>query len=564
MKTELIAINAKYIHTNLAIRYLYTYTRASHDVNFIEFTIKDDITRITNNILESKPDLIGFSCYIWNIELIKQIIVEIKNISPSTKILLGGPEVSYDVSYWFNSLPIDYLISGEGEYSFKLLLDKLTTNSSLSEIPQFHYRQDKKVISNISEYIISLDELNSPYRLKNDIDNLSNRITYIESSRGCPYKCSYCLASLENHVRYFDINFIKEEIIYLMNHGAKIFKFLDRTFNARIKYALDLFKFIIKHHQKNCVFQFEITGDLLDEEIINFLNTFAPEGLFRFEIGVQSTNELTNQLILRNQNLEKLKNNIKLIQKGKKIILHLDLIAGLPKEDYKSFIKTFNDVFILRPHELQLGFLKMLRGTKLRKDAEIYHYNFNALAPYEIIDNKDLSISEKKKIQACEEMLEKYYNSHRFDKSINYIIETYFQFNNYKFFEKFGLYYNLNYSLINHQTYDLCVRLLDFLATEKINSFHINSLIIYDYLHIQKTRPKIWYDTQITKQEKRTVFGYVVKHQDFSSDFLYRYALVEKLTINPENYEIGSFYLVKLFSHKNQDILIINKDNLEN
>lgn len=564
MKTMLVAVNAKYIHTNLAIRYLYTYTKDTHDVDFIEFTIKDTLDHITNEILVTQSDLIGFSCYIWNIETIKKIVVKIKSIAPNIKILLGGPETSYDINYWFNTLPIDYLISGEGEYPFKLLLDKLASNASLAEIPQLHYRLEEKIASNKQEFIIPLDNLVSPYRLKSDLKNLSNRITYIESSRGCPYKCSYCLASLENHVRYFNIDFIKNEITYLMNNGAKVFKFLDRTFNARIQYAVDLFQFIIKHHQKGCVFQFEITGDLLDEEIINFLNNNAPMGLFRFEIGVQSTNDLTNHLILRKQNLEKLKKNIQLIQEGKRITLHLDLIAGLPKEDYKSFIKTFNDVFILRPHELQLGFLKMLRGTKIRQEANLYHYQYNDTAPYELISNEDLSTSDIQKIHTCEEMLEKYYNSHRFEKSINYIIDTYYQNNNYKFFENLGIYYKNNYSLIKHQTHDLCIRLLSFLNTKQIDTVHVNSLLIYDYLHKQKTRPKIWYDTHITKLDKHMIFDYMSANLNFNHDFLFRYALVEKLSINPETYEIGTFYLIKLFSHKNQNIYIIKKDNLEN
>ena len=548
MKTILIGINAKYIHTNLALRYLYTYTNNSFDVEFVEFTIKNEIDYIITQILSFKPDLIGFSCYIWNIEIISEIITQLKT-KTKAKILLGGPEV-YDVKHWFNDLPVDFIITGEGEYPFKQLLYALQENKSLNNIPQLHFRDNNKVHTNENTYFIDLNTLPSPYRLEVDLPELKHRIQYIESSRGCPYHCSYCLASLEKNVRYFAN--IKSEISYLMKNGGKIFKFLDRTFNLRKDFALDMFTFIIDNHLPGCVFQFEITGELLDSEIIDFLNQHAPKGLIRFEIGIQSTNDNTNKLVLRKQNFAKLKANIQKIQKGGKIILHLDLIAGLPKENYQSFKKTFNDVFELRPEELQLGFLKLLRGTKLRKDAEQYHYTFQHHAPYEVIANDVITASELNLIRSAEEILEKYYNSHRFDTTLKYILDNYYPDDNYLFFEQFGEFYLKHYMKLGYQIYDLCERLLAF-----INVPIVEQLLIYDYLHNAKTRPKIWFQPNVNKAEKHHIFNSL---QNYSLDFLFRYTFVHKLAINPLNFHLEACYLIKLFAPDNKKIIII-KDN---
>lgn len=556
MKTLLVAINAKYIHTNLAVRYLYTYCKDSCDIDFIEFTIKDNKENIINYINDFKPSILGFSCYIWNIDFIKELVYIIKQKYPQTKILLGGPEVSYDVEHYFKTLPIDFIISNEGEYSLKELL---VNKKAYSKIPQLHYRLNDKIFINKKEYIIDLNTLPSPYQLIRDKKSLSNRIQYIESSRGCPYRCSYCLASLEKHVRFFKSENIKNVIAYLMHNGAKTFKFLDRTFNIRKDYALDIFEFIIKEHKLGCVFQFEITGDLLDEEIILYLNKYAPKGLIRFEIGVQSTNQTTNQLVLRNQDLIKLTNNIKLLQAGNKIDLHLDLIAGLPKEDYNSFIKTFNDVFYLKPHELQLGFLKMLRGTKIRKESKLYNYQFNNNAPYEIISNDCLTPFELKKIHYAEEMLEKYYNSHRFDYTLNYLLSYYYKDNYYQFFESLGIYWISKYELINYQLHDLCTRLLEFWTLP--NKEIISSLLIFDYLKEQKTKPKRWYESRVGRKEKQEIYKQIAKNDllNLNLDTLNRYALLEKIEINPYSYELGDFYLLKIFLKDNNNIYIFNK-----
>ncbi|NLC94948.1 MAG: DUF4080 domain-containing protein [Bacilli bacterium] len=558
MKTVLVGINAKFIHPNLAIRYLYTYTKDEYDVDFIEFTIKEDVSEIVNKIYEYKPSLVGFSTYIWNIEIIKKVVVKLKELDDNIKILFGGPETSYDIEHWFSILPIDYLITGEGEYPFKALLHALENNLDLKHVPQLSYREKDNVLINKEEYVIDLNTLPSPYRLKRDNHNRQHQIQYIESSRGCPFKCSYCLASLEKRVRYFDRDYVKQEILYLMSQGAKTFKFLDRTFNLRKDNALDIFAFIIKNHREGCVFQFEITGELLDEDIIKYLNDHAPKGLIRFEIGIQSTNDYTNRLVNRIQNFAKLKRNILLIQAGGKIDLHLDLIAGLPKEDFQSFTKTFNDVFSLRPQELQLGFLKMLRGTKLREEAPLYKYKYHETAPYEIIENEDLSKDDVKLIHLAEDILEKYYNSHRFDQTLSYIIDRYYTHNNFQFFLEFGAFYQIRYPNLHHQPADLCIRLWDFIRYKELDENIIISLIKYDYLHKTKIKPKIFYEPIITPEERRRLYNhFITLYPNYNLDNLYRYALSEKLFINPLTYEEGEYYLIKLFLPHDKNCYII-------
>ena len=544
MKTILIGINAKYIHTNLALRYLYTYTNNSFDVEFVEFTIKNEIDYIITQILSFKPDLIGFSCYIWNIEIISAIITQLKT-KTKAKILLGGPEV-YDVKHWFNDLPVDFIITGEGEYPFKQLLYALLENKSLNNIPQLHFCDNNKVHTNENTYFIDLNTLPSPYRLEVDLPELKHRIQYIESSRGCPYHCSYCLASLEKNVRYFAN--IKSEISYLMKNGGKIFKFLDRTFNLRKDFALDMFTFIIDNHLPGCVFQFEITGDILHRDIIEYLNSNAPQNLFRFEIGIQSTNITTNIAVDRIQDNQKLFDNIKLIQDGGVIDLHLDLIAGLPYEDLSSFEKTFNDVISLRPKELQLGFLKLLKGTKLRNDASLYGYKFNATAPYEIIENDFLTKADLDDIKTVEQVLEKYYNSMFMPVTINKILDNITS--PFSFFLDFGKYYQANFSWYNYNLDDLFTRLFNYLKVIKHPSLDDYLFIMkYDYLNHFKIKPKIWWQRPI-KQKRSEMINYIFSHNlsSYSLEDLYRYSLIEKY---------NNSYLIAIYKGNNTEIKII-------
>lgn len=372
MKVIASTLNAKYIHTNIAIRYLKAYAQPDFDVELAEYTIKDPVMNIVTDLVRKKPDVIGFSCYIWNIEETIKVIKMIKKIDPSIYIVVGGPEVTYDVADWMNNIQeFDYIVIGEGEETFKQLLTELNSTMNMENVHGLAFRENGQVRINPQRNKLDLRDLPSPFRFEKDIPHLSKRVTYIETSRGCPFSCQFCLSSIEVGVRYFDREKIKDDIRYLMKNGAKTLKFVDRTFNISRSYALEMFQFLIDEHLPGTVFQFEITADIMRPEVIEFLNKEAPRGLFRFEIGVQSTNDYTNELVMRKQNFDKLCRTVTMVKDGGKIDQHLDLIAGLPEEDYDSFKRTFNDVFAMRPEELQLGFLKMLRGTGLRLRAGI-------------------------------------------------------------------------------------------------------------------------------------------------------------------------------------------------
>jgi radical SAM superfamily enzyme YgiQ (UPF0313 family) len=364
-------LNAKYIHTNLAIRYLKAYASPEFTIQLKEYTIKDPILNIVTDLYSQNPKVIGFSCYIWNIEETIKVISLLKKIDPSIIIVLGGPEVTYDTAEWLERIPeVDFIVMGEGEKTFKDLLTAIEQNGAFSMVSGIAFRHQGEVMITPQTNKLDLKDIPSPYRFPEDVPHLSKRVTYIETSRGCPFSCQFCLSSIEVGVRYFDREKIKDDIRFLMANGAKTIKFVDRTFNISRSYAMEMFHFLIEEHIPGVVFQFEITADIMRPEVIEFLNNAAPKGLFRFEIGVQSTNEYTNELVKRKQNYSKLTRTVSMVKNGGKIDQQLEVRAGWPEEGAASFRKTFNDVFELRPEELQLGFLKMLRGTGLRNQAK--------------------------------------------------------------------------------------------------------------------------------------------------------------------------------------------------
>ncbi|HBZ10253.1 MAG TPA: B12-binding domain-containing radical SAM protein [Bacillus bacterium] len=512
MRVIASTLNAKFIHTNLAIRYLKAYAAPDHDIEIAEYTINDPILNIVTDLFAKKPDVVGFSCYIWNIEQTVKVIQIMRKIMPNVKIVLGGPEVSYDVVYWLQRLnEIDFIVVGEGEETFKVLLDALKNGSAVTDIKGIGFMQDGKPIINPIRDKVDLRELPSPFRFPEDRDNLSKRVIYIETSRGCPFSCQFCLSSIEVGVRYFNREKIKDDIRYLMANGAKTIKFVDRTFNISRSYAMEMFQFLIDEHVPGTVFQFEITGDIMRPEVIDFLNKNAPPGLFRFEIGVQSTNDLTNELVKRRQNFEKLTRTVTMVKEGGKIVQHLDLIAGLPDEDYNSFRKTFNDVFALRPEELQLGFLKMLRGTGLRISAKQFGYVFMNHAPYEILQNNVLSFEDVLKIKQVEDVLEKYWNDHRMDHSVDYITSSCFD-TPFDFFQNFGTYWDeQGWSRIGHQLEDLYYRLVQFLNEKEVRNRELaEGLMKYDYLLNHRYKPrKAWWGTSssLSRQERSEIYS---------------------------------------------------------
>ncbi|MCM3715155.1 B12-binding domain-containing radical SAM protein [Alkalihalobacillus oceani] len=531
MKTVVTTLNAKYIHTCLALRCLKAYAEPDFPVEIVEYTIKDPTLSIVADLYERKPDVIGFSCYIWNIEETIKVINQLKKVLPKTKIVLGGPEVSYDSREWMDTLPaVDFIVIGEGEETFKQFLEELSTTEKYHLVFGLAYRKQDEVIITAPRPKLKLGDLPSPYRFTEDLPALGQRVTYFETSRGCPYSCQFCLSSIEVGVRYFNIEQVKADLLFLIENGAKLIKFVDRTFNIKRDYALEIFRFLIDNHQ-DCVFQFEITADIMRPEVLAFLNEHAPKGIFRFEIGVQSTNDATNELVQRRQNFEKLTRTVKMVKNGGKIDQHLDLIAGLPEEDYSSFRRTFNDVFALRPEELQLGFLKMLRGTGLRLRAKDHDYLYMDNAPYEILGNNVLSFDEIVRIKRVEDVLEKYWNDHRMDRTIEYLVEKEFD-SPFDFFQAFGDYWDKQgWSRIGHQLEDLFRRLDQFLSTitTKTPPAVIRALMMVDFFENHKHKPrKTWWTFSLSKEEQGRYIKLLATEPTLVSDSFAALQLSEK------------------------------------
>lgn len=506
MKVLLLAINSKYIHPNLAIRLLKANTE--YPVDTKEFTIKDTNEKIISFVNEGSYDVVGISCYIWNIEKVKEILPQIK----ATHIFLGGPEVSYNAEYYLDNNLCEYVIKNEGEEAFDMLLKYFDNKVSLNEIPNLYYKGGftyNKLVD-VSKTKMAYDQY----------DDLHNKIAYIETSRGCPYHCGYCMASLDNKLRFFDMDQIKNQILMLQSKGARVYKFLDRTFNANKKFV-DLIDFIVLNHKDGESYQFEITGDLLKEEYIDYINNHAPRNLIRFEIGIQSTNKKSNLAVGRIQNNEKLFSNIIKIQDANIIDLHLDLIAGLPYEDYESFIKTFNDCLALRPKELQLGFLKILYGTALFNCKEEYGYKYSDKAPYEIISNSFLSEDDLNEIHFTEDAFDHYYNSGIFKKALSFVLDN--ENNPFMFFNKLG--HNMKKGNLETQ-----FKVLDELVKEKDYYEEFHELLINDYLIHFNLKPAVWWDEKESKHDKNELFRQIAELNDsINLNDCYKYGLLISL-----------------------------------
>lgn len=482
MKIILSTLNAKYIHTNLAIRYLkQVLNPLGQQVELQEYTINHHLDYIISEIYKSQPELICFSCYIWNIEMTLEIANTIKKIMPDTLIVLGGPEVSYGTKELMTKYDyIDLVIMGEGEGALYWLVQKLLDDGDYTELPGVAYRARGQVfVPEGPPLTVSLEEVPFPYTG----EALSpDKIIYYESSRGCPFNCQYCLSSANQGVRYLPLDRVKKELLYLMEAGVRQIKFVDRTFNARKEFALEIIRFIIAHHRGGTNFHFEVTADRIDDEIMEALQS-APVGLFQLEIGVQSTNEETLRAIDRRVNFERLKDRVGTIASFQNIHQHLDLIVGLPFEDYYSFRKSFDDVFALRPQKLQVGFLKLLKGSGLRAKAQEYGFVYQDKAPYEILETSVLSFGEISRLKGIEEMVENYWNSGMFKTSIEVLIHNFYQ-SPFRFFEGLWRYWeNKGYHHRAHNKMMLYETLLNFFIEQRHQPIEVfKEVLKLDYL----------------------------------------------------------------------------------
>lgn len=484
MKKVLFAvINSKYIHTNLAVRYIKKYYEKygtkKIDIKISEYTINNSLDFILEKIYLEKADYVFFSVYIWNVEYVIKIIKELKKINNKIKIGLGGPEVSYNSYELMEKYKeIDYIFSGEGERVFFNFFEK-----NLENIKGVYYKKENNIIFNgYEDAILNLDEIPFPYS-DNEFDD--NQIVYYESSRGCPFSCSYCMSSIDKRVRYFSIERVKKDLKIFIDKKVKLVKFVDRTYNLDKKRYFEIWKYLISIYNNYTTFHFEISGDLFDDEVNEFLNK-VPKEYFQFEVGVQTINTDTLKAINRKTNFYKLKENIQKIKDN--IHLHLDLIAGLPYENYDSFKKSFNFVYDIKPEMVQLGFLKILKGTQIEKEIEQYDYKYREYPPYEIISNQFISYEEILKLKNIETILDYYYNSEKFVKSVNFLCEKIYNKNYFNLYEDIAIYWEKNsYFDVGHKPikyFDYLLEFYEFKNFEKKDIF-LNYLK-YDYFKLGK------------------------------------------------------------------------------
>lgn len=491
MKILLVACNAKYIHSNLAVYDLQAYASdyADHIV-LKEYTInqqKDDIMR---DIYLEHPDVVCVSCYIWNLSFVKELMADLIKILPGADFWAGGPEVSYDAEKFLTeNSEFKGVMVGEGEETFKELAGHYVEKNpqNLKNMTGICYRDGDQIIHNGWRQIMDLSSIPFIYK---DLSEFKNRIIYYESSRGCPFSCSYCLSSIDKKLRFRDTETVKKELQFFIDNKVPQVKFVDRTFNCKHDHAMAIWKYINEHDNGVTNFHFEISADLLREEELQEMSTMRP-GLIQLEIGVQSTNPDTIKAIHRTMDFEKLKGIVDRIHSFGNIHQHLDLIAGLPYEDYDSFRHSFNDVYALKPQQLQLGFLKVLKGSHMMEMCKEYGIVYKTQEPYEVLSTKWLDYDHVLKLKTVENMVEVYYNSGQFQNTLEYL-EKFFP-DAFSIYERLGSFYmEKGYGDVSHTRMRRYEILLEFLEdVPEISMDQVKDQMVYDlYLRENlKSRP---------------------------------------------------------------------------
>lgn len=523
MKILLTAINSKFIHSNLAVRYLKAFTKdMDAECKIREFSINDREERVLEEIIKEKPNVVCFSTYIWNVEMVKRISDLIKQVDSNIEILYGGPEVSYDSMVILEEISGDYIIEGEGEKTFREFVEYKLGIKDIESIRGLFYKKNGKVNFNGSRPLMSMDELVFPYE---DDEDLNNKIVYYEASRGCPFNCKYCLSSTIHGVRFHKIDRVIEELNYFIEKKVKLVKFVDRTFNCNHKFSMAIWKFLIESNTET-QFHFEISADILKNEEIELLRE-APEGRFQFEVGVQTTNDEVLSNINRFVNFSDIKEKVVELLSIRNIKQHLDLIAGLPGEDYDSFRKSFNDVHSIHPEEIQLGFLKLLKGSSMREESDKYNMKYSPYPPYEILSTNKISYFELIDLKKVEHMVDKYYNSQKFNNILNYFYPKFKE--PFELFHELAMFYDkkgyFNRSIGSNEYYKL---FLDFNEEVlKENNFILREIIRYDYLlHNKRRGIPDYIKSNITKEEERKI------KDELREEYSFRDYSVEKFYID--------------------------------
>jgi radical SAM superfamily enzyme YgiQ (UPF0313 family) len=493
MKVLLTTLNAKYIHTNLASRLLYELNREWPGLEWREFTINQDRDEIARYCADF--EVIAFSCYIWNITQTLEVARKIKALNPAVKILLGGPEVSYDWQEVIAREEVDYIITGEGETPFREFLYAYPETGHLSNLVSKGENGEIRYFSNPVTFELENYRSIRPWQ-SDPPETLRTKVLYVETSRGCPYKCEFCLASLDNKVRYLPDEHIKQTLLYLMEHG-RVIKFLDRTFNMKRDFTIDIFSFILEHHRPGNVFQFEITADILHPDIIRFILEKVPKGLFRFEIGIQTVNQKANLEVSRKQNFDKTKGIIQALEHV--VEMHLDLIVGLPLERWEDIKFSFEEVFKLFAPELQLGFLKFLKGTPVREKYEQHGFVFDPEPPYQIIESNYLSRQELARLEVLEHGLEIFWNKPRAPRTLKYVTAQYSIFD---FLLGLGECFGERCDYHRYTLADVYERIQYFIQNNYPEDPFLLELLEVDYCLSQKDRPRPLQLAEIGADEK--------------------------------------------------------------
>lgn len=502
MKVLLTAINAKYIHSNLAVYSLRAYAKPyKEDISIAEYTINQQLDDILMDLYKKKPDILCFSCYIWNLTYVEELIREVKKIFPKLPIWVGGPEVSYDAKDVLLRLPeVTGVMLGEGEETFlELLAHYYGEGKSLSEIAGITYRDEEGLLCQ-NEWRKTIDLSSVPF-VYQDMADFKNKIIYYESSRGCPFSCSYCLSSVDKCLRFRDLDLVKKELQFFLDEEAVQVKFVDRTFNCNHRHAMEIWTYLMEHDKGITNFHFEVAADLLNEEEIQLIEKMRP-GLIQLEIGVQSTNENTIREIRRTMKFSEVERIVRRINQGKNVHQHLDLIAGLPFEDMESFQKSFNDVYRLQPEQLQLGFLKVLKGSYMEEKKADYGLVYKSRPPYEVLYTNWLSYDDVLVLKLVEEMVEVYYNSGQFSYTLHHLekeFETPFQM-----YLELGIFYEKHkLHLISHSRitrYEIMLEFVESLGTGREDFYR--ELLTFDlYLRENvKNRPEFAGEYQVSKE----------------------------------------------------------------
>ena len=461
MKILLAASNAKYIHSNPAVYDLRAFaSEYKEHILLGEYTINQTKDEILKEIYRSGAEVVCFSCYIWNISFVRELIFDLKKILPGTAFWVGGPEVSFDAENFLKEMPqVTGVMVGEGEETFlELARYYIEKKGTLADIRGIAFRENGEIFHNGWREVMDLSRVPFAYEQTEDF---ANRIIYYESSRGCPFSCSYCLSSIDKKLRFRNLELVKKELQFFLDKKVPQVKFVDRTFNCKHDHAMEIWKYILEHDNGVTNFHFEISADLLREEELELMSRMRP-GLIQLEIGVQSTNPDTIRAIHRNMDLKKLEASVARVKSFGNIHQHLDLIAGLPCEDYESFRRSFEQVYRMKPDQLQLGFLKVLKGSSMYHEAQKYEILYKEKEPYEVLSTAWLSYEDILKLKMVESMVEVYYNSGQFRKTLSWI-ETYYQ-EMFSFYESLGAYYEeKGYEEISHSRLRRYEILLEFL-----------------------------------------------------------------------------------------------------